>query len=142
MVARAAAAGSAAIPLASPPPQPRGEALSSPPRSDRSVGDDREERPDAGSVHEPPEGYRTQSLDTPYEVERQQIDLLRDLPVWRKAEILSSLCRGVQELALAGIRSRYPNADERELFLRLAARRLDRETMVRVYGWDPEEKGY
>jgi len=31
----------------------------------------------------------------------------------------------------------YPEADEREIFLRVAARRLDRDTMIKVYGWDP-----
>ena len=30
----------------------------------------------------------------------------------------------------------------REKFLRLASLRLDRETMIEVYGWDPEEEGY
>ncbi|HET6201940.1 MAG TPA: hypothetical protein VFI25_03960 [Planctomycetota bacterium] len=102
---------------------------------------DREQRGDAGIAHEPPEGYRTQSLDTTYEIERLQIDLLRELPLWRKAEIISSLCRGAQELSLVGLRLRRPEADERELGLRLAAMRLDRETMVRVYGWDPGREG-
>jgi hypothetical protein len=37
-----------------------------------------------------------------------------------------------------GVRHLYPNAGEREIFLRTAARHLDRETMVKVYGWDPE----
>ena len=32
----------------------------------------------------------------------------------------------------------YPEAGEREVFLRAAARRLSRETMMAVYGWDPE----
>jgi len=36
------------------------------------------------------------------------------------------------------VRAMYPEASEREIFLRVAARRLDRETMVRAYGWDPE----
>jgi len=30
-----------------------------------------------------------------------------------------------------------PRAGEREVFLRVAARRLDRQTMIRAYGWDP-----
>lgn len=33
----------------------------------------------------------------------------------------------------------YPEADEREVFLRVAARRLDRESMIKAYGWDPDE---
>jgi hypothetical protein len=31
----------------------------------------------------------------------------------------------------------YPQASEREVFLRVAARRLDRDSMIRAYGWDP-----
>jgi hypothetical protein len=31
-----------------------------------------------------------------------------------------------------------PDAGDREVFLRVAARRLDRETMIQVYGWDPD----
>jgi hypothetical protein len=34
--------------------------------------------------------------------------------------------------------SKWPEADEHEIFLRTAARRLDRETMIRVYAWDPQ----
>lgn len=39
----------------------------------------------------------------------------------------------------AGVRMQYPDADEREVFLRAAARRLDRATMIGAYGWDPLE---
>jgi hypothetical protein len=35
------------------------------------------------------------------------------------------------------VRREFPDASERELFLRTTARHLDRETMIRVYGWDP-----
>ena len=41
------------------------------------------------------------------------------------------------EASKAGVRMRYPDADEREVFLRATALRLDPDTMVRVYGWDP-----
>ena len=37
----------------------------------------------------------------------------------------------------ADVRSLYPGAADREVFLRVTARRLDAETMRRVYGWDP-----
>ena len=36
------------------------------------------------------------------------------------------------------VRRDYPEAGEREVFLRAAARRLGRETVIQVYGWDPE----
>ena len=41
----------------------------------------------------------------------------------------------------AGVRAEYPDATEREVFLRAAARRLGRETVIRVYGQDPESGG-
>jgi hypothetical protein len=49
----------------------------------------------------------------------------------------------VRALAAARIRAEYgPDLSERELRLRLGALWLDRETMVRVFGWDPEVEGY
>lgn len=38
----------------------------------------------------------------------------------------------------AGVRLQYPNASEREVLLRTAARHLSRDLMIRAYGWDPE----
>lgn len=40
-------------------------------------------------------------------------------------------------LSEAGVRRLYPDASDREVFLRAAARRLGRETVVRVYGSVP-----
>jgi hypothetical protein len=58
-------------------------------------------------------------------------------PAQRLAKVfeLTAFQEGLQR---ASVRSMYPHADEREIFLRVAARRLDRDTMIRVYGWDPE----
>ncbi len=41
-------------------------------------------------------------------------------------------------VAESGVRARYPEASEREVFLRSAALRLPRDLMIRAYGWDPE----
>ncbi len=76
--------------------------------------------------------------DTDPEAQRFLVESMRRLDMSRKAEMLSALTRAVQRMALAGLRSRYPNASEAEIRLRLAALRLDRETMIRVCGWDPE----
>ena len=43
-----------------------------------------------------------------------------------------------ESLQRASVRKMYPHAGEREVFLRVAARRLDRDTMIQVYGWDPD----
>jgi len=49
--------------------------------------------------------------------------------------------RSVNELARADLRRRYPEAIPREIELRLRSRSLDRSTMIRVFGWDPELRG-
>jgi hypothetical protein len=41
----------------------------------------------------------------------------------------------------SGVRARYPNASEREVFLRAAALRIPRDLMIRAYGWDPDGDG-
>jgi hypothetical protein len=56
----------------------------------------------------------------------------------QKLQRVSELNDTVRELAMAGLRRRYPEADGRELLRRYAALVLDRETVIRVYGWDPE----
>lgn len=47
--------------------------------------------------------------------------------------------RLLQGLAEARERELHPEADDREIFLRVVAWRLDRETMRRVYGWHPDD---
>lgn len=81
--------------------------------------------------------YVPQSRDTSEAAERFWFARLREMEPWQKARMVTELCRGAEELALAGLRMRHPGASERELRLRLAATRFDRETMIRVFGWDP-----
>ena len=44
----------------------------------------------------------------------------------------------LRSMSEARERQIHPQASEREIFLRVAAHRLDRETMLRVYGWHPD----
>jgi hypothetical protein len=90
----------------------------------------------------PPSGYRTQSEDTDYEIERRLIDAYRRMPSWEKARRVGEMVQALDQLALAGIGARHPHAGERERQLRRAALRLDREVMVRAFGWDPLVHGY
>jgi site-specific recombinase XerC len=85
---------------------------------------------------------RPQSRDTTVEIERRQIEAWRAMSAAQKLAIVSQLSLATEELATAGIRMRHPGVSERELELRLGALRLDRDTMVRVFGWDPETEGY
>jgi hypothetical protein len=89
-----------------------------------------------------PASYRTQSPDTTPEAERVIIEALRQMPVWRKAEMLTAINRAAQEWTLAGLRARYPEATEAELRLRLGALRVDRQLMIKLFGWDPAKEGY
>lgn len=59
-----------------------------------------------------------------------------------KLERVADLNRAVRALALAGIRQRHGTdlAPEEER-IRLAALALDRDTLIRVCGWDPDEHG-
>lgn len=41
-------------------------------------------------------------------------------------------------LQRSSVKQMFPDADDREVFLRVAARRLDRQTMIAAYGWDPD----
>jgi hypothetical protein len=82
---------------------------------------------------------RTQSRDTSTEIERRQIDVWCAMNAAQKLAIVSQLTLATEELARAGIREHHPNATGREIEeLRLGALRLDRDTMIRVFGWDPE----
>lgn len=64
------------------------------------------------------------------------------MSVAEKMERVTAMSRAVQVLGLSDVRRAHPDADERELALRLASRRLDAETMRRAFGWDPDVKGY
>ncbi len=85
---------------------------------------------------------RTQSSDTHPEVERMLVEAYRKMSPQQKLARVVMMTRSAQQMALARLRSTYPDADERELTLRLGALWLDRETMIRVFGWDPQTKGY
>jgi hypothetical protein len=63
-------------------------------------------------------------LDTSAEVARIQLDLIRRMSSERRARTLTELCRMVDTLAEAERRRSYPGAPDREVFLRLVARRL------------------
>ncbi len=83
------------------------------------------------------------ALDTPPEVEKMILEGYRRMTPQEKFRRIIELNRSVEEMAAARIRKQYgPDLPERELRLRLAALRLDRETMIEVFDWDPQVKGY
>jgi len=80
--------------------------------------------------------------DTDPEAERILIELARVTPAWKKCEQIVAAIKTERELAMAGLRRRYPHADKDELRRRLAALVLGRDIAMRVYGWDPDVEGY
>jgi hypothetical protein len=72
--------------------------------------------------------------DTHPKVEALQIELWRQATPTRKMHMLAQLNASVRMLALAGLRSRYPNATETELRRRLADLLLGEELARKVYG--------
>jgi hypothetical protein len=86
---------------------------------------------------------RTSPPDTPPEIEQRLIEEYRRMSPGQRLMMALDLNRAVELLAAARIKAQYgPDLPEREQRLRLAALRLDRDSMVRVFGWDPEVRGY
>jgi len=72
--------------------------------------------------------------DTHPKMESLQIQLLRDVPAWRKLEMLTQLNATAQLLALNGIRQRHPEASDIQLRRRLASLLLGEDKASEVYG--------
>ena len=83
------------------------------------------------------------ALDTPPDIEEIVLEGYRRMTPAQKLQRVVELGAAAKAMAAARIRDRYgPDISERELNLRLAALHLDRQTMIEVFDWDPEEKGY
>ena len=64
------------------------------------------------------------------------------MPPHEKLERVFSLNRSLEALQRARIKAEYGDIPEREMRLRLASLRLGRETMVKVFDWDPNVQGW
>jgi hypothetical protein len=80
--------------------------------------------------------------DTDEATERKLIELTRQMSDDKKLRLLFSQIETGRQLSLAGLKNRYPWASPEELKKRYAALVLNRETVMKVYGWDPEKEGY
>jgi len=85
---------------------------------------------------------KKQIQDTHPEIEKMIIEGYRKMTPRQKLQKVSELNKSIQQIALARIRKQYGNISEREQRLRLASLWLDRDIMIKVFGWDPQEKGY
>jgi hypothetical protein len=78
--------------------------------------------------------------DTHPKMEALQIELWRAASPTRKMQMLAQLNQSARLLALAGLRSQYPQAGEAELQRRLAGLLLGEEIACKVYGELPGAK--
>jgi hypothetical protein len=67
------------------------------------------------------------------------IECQRRLSPAQKIKAVFDMNRFIQGLTESSERKLHPQADDREIFLRVVARRLDRATMKRVYDWPPDQ---
>jgi hypothetical protein len=86
-------------------------------------------------------GYRTQASDVHPDVETIVIRGWRLMSPAQKVAQVRHLTRTARRFSLAGIRDRHPEASAEEIRLRLASFWLSRETMIRLFGWDPDVQG-
>ncbi len=76
--------------------------------------------------------------DTSPETERMLFAMLREMPSWRKLDMVAQLNQAGRELALVGLQTRYPTATQDELRRHLADILLGTELAKRVYGPVPK----
>ena len=80
--------------------------------------------------------------DTSADAERVMIEGFRRMSPAQKLERVAALNRALVDLATARLRRQYgANMTPRELGLRLAALRLDADTMRKAFDWDPAAHG-
>jgi len=80
--------------------------------------------------------------DTSPEAQQFLNEAYRQMTPTEKLQRMASLNRALVMLQRARIRAQYGDIPEEEMRLRLGALRLGRETMIKVFGWDPDEKGW
>jgi hypothetical protein len=71
--------------------------------------------------------------DTCLEVEERQLRDWRQMSASHKADLIDALSRAARDLAVAGVRHRFPDATAREQFLRLAILTLGTDLARRAY---------
>jgi len=75
--------------------------------------------------------------DTQPEALRVFLDLNHRLPAQRKFELLFEMSESINATYAAQERQANPAADDREIFLRVAERRLGSDVVRKAYGWAP-----
>lgn len=80
--------------------------------------------------------------DTSAAVDAMMVDAYRRMTPTEKLQRVGELNHALWQLAAADVRQRHPQADEREVRLRVASRWIPPELMLAAFGWDVAEQGY
>jgi hypothetical protein len=80
--------------------------------------------------------------DTSPEAWKVFIDLHRAMAPGEKMRQILDYSWFLFKMSEAVLKAENPEMTDREVFLRVAARRLDEQTMIRVYGWNPRTGEY
>ncbi|HTA41028.1 MAG TPA: hypothetical protein VK789_01200 [Bryobacteraceae bacterium] len=76
--------------------------------------------------------------DTHPDALREYLKIQGRIPPEQKLQMIGELYDAMINLQTAEVRRLYPEADDREVFLRVTARRLGPELMKKVYGWQSD----
>jgi hypothetical protein len=76
--------------------------------------------------------------DTNPKALRTYLDINHRMTAGQKLQIVSEMYETMMANYTAQERKLHPEADDREIFLRVAARRLGWDVVKRVYGWRPD----
>jgi len=80
--------------------------------------------------------------DTSAEIEALMLGRWRAMTPAARLRRVCELSEADDALAMAGIRRRYPQADKREVRVRLATLKYGRELALQAFAWDPEVHGW
>jgi hypothetical protein len=76
--------------------------------------------------------------DTHPDALRVYLKIHSRMPPERKLGQVAEMYDAITALQTSEVRRLYPEATNREVFLRVTARRLGPELMKKVYGWQPD----
>jgi|tagenome__1003787_1003787.scaffolds.fasta_scaffold19928430_2 hypothetical protein len=81
----------------------------------------------------------TSDTKAPVEDEEAMLERYRQMSPWEKIQEVERLNQLAFEEEAARIRTQYgPDTTDWEVRLRILSRQVDRETMIKGFGWDPE----
>lgn len=76
--------------------------------------------------------------DTSSEALEVFLDIHRNMGPGERVTRMFEMIEFQNAMLESSIRDAHPEADDREVFLRAASRRLGRDIMIKAYGWDPD----